>query len=94
MRAMQAIILVALVACSSAPEAPAVDQAATPTADAIVKVIDRGPAKVTLTVWPPKPTLTAYSGRSISHGLPKRSHSSARSTWDPLRMACSKMPNS
>jgi len=70
MRAMKAMILVALVACSSAPEAPAVDQAATPTADAIVKVIDRGPAKVTLTVWPPKPTLTDPIYVRLQHEAP------------------------
>ena len=47
-----------------------------------------------VSVWPPKPTGTEYSGRSSSQGLPKRSHSSARSTWPPLRITCSKMPNS
>jgi hypothetical protein len=45
-------------------------------------------------VRPPNPTSCATSVRTISHGLPKRSQLSVRSTCQPSRISWSKMPYS
>ncbi|MCX5742916.1 MAG: hypothetical protein NT062_10515 [Proteobacteria bacterium] len=51
-----ALLVVTVIGCATAT--PTTTEAVlVPSKDAIVKVTDRGPVKVTLTVWPPKPTL-------------------------------------
>ena len=58
------LIQLAMIACSHAPvDDTTAPEAIEPAKDAIVKTTENGPVKVTVRVWPAKPTLSAPSSR-------------------------------
>ena len=55
---MKRALLILLVACGhAASDETAAPEAIEPTKDAIAKTTENGPVKVTVRVWPAKPTL-------------------------------------
>jgi hypothetical protein len=52
------LAILVLAACGERVEDSSAETPVSPPADAIKKLTERGPVKVTVTVWPPKPTLT------------------------------------